>query len=175
MRCHHLIIVVMFNMQLMKMLWWLGDHLIFISKRMAWSKKKKNIFHIRCHISNKVYSMIIDSKSYANVASTELVRKLSLNIIKHERSYRLQWLNWCDEVWVTKKVLISFVVGKYKDEILCDVVPMHVTHLLLGILGNLIERPSMIGLRINIFLKRMERHSHFYYCHLNRFMKTNRG
>jgi hypothetical protein len=37
--------------------------------------------------------MIIDSKSYANVASTELVRKLSLNIIKHERSYRLQWLN----------------------------------------------------------------------------------
>jgi hypothetical protein len=53
-------------------------------------QKKKNIFHIRCHISNKVYSMIIDSKSYANVASTELVRKLSLNIIKHERSYRLQ-------------------------------------------------------------------------------------
>jgi hypothetical protein len=112
--------------------------------------------------------MIIDSKSYANVASTELVRKLSLNIIKHERSYRLQWLNWCGEVRVTKKVLIFFVVEKYKDEILCDVVPMHVTHLLLGILGNLIERPSMIGLRINILLKRIERHSHFYYCHLNR-------
>jgi hypothetical protein len=174
MRCHHLMIVVMFNMQLMKMLWWLGDHLIFISKRMTWSKKK-NIFHIRCHISNKVYSMIIDSKSYANVASTELVRKLSLNIIKHERSYRLQWLNWCGEVRVTKKVLIFFVVEKYKDEILCDVVPMHVTHLLLGILGNLIERPSMIGLRINILLKMIERHSHFYYCHLNRFMKTNRS
>jgi hypothetical protein len=119
--------------------------------------------------------MIIDSESYANVASTKLVRKLSLNVIKHERSYKLQWLNRCGEVRVTKKVLISCVVGKYKDEILCDVVPMYFTHLLLGILGNLIERPNMISLRINILLKRMERHSHFYYCHLNRFMKINRG
>jgi len=28
--------------------------------------------------------------------------------------------------------MISFSVGKYKDEVLCDVVPMHATHLLLG-------------------------------------------
>ena len=29
-------------------------------------------------------------------------------------------------------MIISFSVGKYKDEVLCDVVPMHATHLLLG-------------------------------------------
>jgi len=28
--------------------------------------------------------------------------------------------------------MISFSVGKYKDKVLCDVVPMHATHLLLG-------------------------------------------
>jgi hypothetical protein len=28
--------------------------------------------------------------------------------------------------------MISFSVGKYKDEVLCDVVSMHATHLLLG-------------------------------------------
>ena len=33
---------------------------------------------------------------------------------------------------MTKKVLVSFSIGKYKDEILCDVVPMHVGHILLG-------------------------------------------
>ena len=33
---------------------------------------------------------------------------------------------------VTKQVLIVFAIGKYSDEILCDVVPMHATHLLLG-------------------------------------------
>ena len=29
-------------------------------------------------------------------------------------------------------MLIPFSIGKYKDEVLCDVVPMHVGHILLG-------------------------------------------
>ena len=29
-------------------------------------------------------------------------------------------------------MLISFSIGKYKDEVLCDVAPMHVGHILLG-------------------------------------------
>jgi hypothetical protein len=41
-------------------------------------------------------------------------------------------LNECGEVRVTKQVLIAFAIGKYSDEILCDVVPMHASHLLLG-------------------------------------------
>jgi hypothetical protein len=60
-----------------------------------------------------------------------LVKKLNLNIVKHDRLYKLQWLNECDEIMVTKQVLISFSIGKYKDEVLCDVVPMHANHLLL--------------------------------------------
>ncbi|XP_073267795.1 uncharacterized protein [Populus alba] len=58
--------------------------------------------------------------------------KLNLSCIKHTRPYRLQWLNECGEVRVTKQVLIAFAIGKYSDEILCDVVPMHASHLLLG-------------------------------------------
>jgi len=49
----------------------------------------KNIFHKRCHINNKVSSMIIDDASYANVVNTTLVRKLNLNITKHHQPYRL--------------------------------------------------------------------------------------
>jgi hypothetical protein len=33
---------------------------------------------------------------------------------------------------VNRQVMISFSVGKYKDEVLCDIVPMHATRLLLG-------------------------------------------
>ena len=33
---------------------------------------------------------------------------------------------------MNKQVLISFSIGKYDDEVLCDVVPMQVGHLLLG-------------------------------------------
>jgi hypothetical protein len=41
-------------------------------------------------------------------------------------------LNDCGEIKVNKQVLISFSIGKYKDEVLCDVAPMHAGHILLG-------------------------------------------
>jgi len=33
---------------------------------------------------------------------------------------------------VTRQVLVALSIGKYEDEVLCDVVPMHACHLLLG-------------------------------------------
>jgi len=36
------------------------------------------------------------------------------------------------EIIVNKQVLIAFSIGKYKDEVLCDVVPVEATHILLG-------------------------------------------
>jgi hypothetical protein len=42
-----------------------------------------------CHISNKVYGIIINDESCVNVNSTTLVRKLSLNTTKQYRPYRL--------------------------------------------------------------------------------------
>ena len=36
------------------------------------------------------------------------------------------------EVKVNKQVLVSFLIGRYKDEVLCDVAPMHAGHILLG-------------------------------------------
>ena len=41
-------------------------------------------------------------------------------------------MNDCEEVKVNKQVLVSFSIGRYKDEVLCDVVPMHAGHILLG-------------------------------------------
>ena len=35
-------------------------------------------------------------------------------------------------VRVNKQVLVSFSIGKYQDMVLCDVVPMHASHILLG-------------------------------------------
>ena len=86
---------------------------------------------MRCHISNKICSIIIDNESYTNVVSTILVRKLNWTI-KLYKPYRVQWLNEYGEINVTKKVLVSFLTGKCFDKVLCDVVFMHVRHLLLG-------------------------------------------
>jgi hypothetical protein len=76
--------------------------------------------------------MIIDGGSCTNVASTILVEKLNLPTLKHSRPYKLQWLQDCGEIKVNKQVLISFSIRKYKDEVLCDVAPMHAGHILLG-------------------------------------------
>ena len=94
--------------------------------------QRENIFHTRCHVNDKVCSMIIDGGSCTNVDSTYMVEKLNLPTLKHPNPYKLQWLNDCGEIKVYKQVLVSFSIGKYNDEVLCDVVPMQASHLLLG-------------------------------------------
>ena len=76
--------------------------------------------------------MIIDGGSCTNAASTTLVEKLGLPLLKHPRPYKLQWLNKCGEVKINKQVLVNFAIGRYCDGVLCDVVPMHAGHILLG-------------------------------------------
>ena len=41
-------------------------------------------------------------------------------------------MNDCGEVKVNRQVLVSFSIGRYKDEVLCDIVPMHAGHILLS-------------------------------------------
>lgn len=50
----------------------------------------------------------------------------------HPHPYKLSWLNDCGEISVRKQVLVSFTIGGYKDKILCDIGPMHASHILLG-------------------------------------------
>ncbi|XP_049414722.1 uncharacterized protein LOC125877483 [Solanum stenotomum] len=94
--------------------------------------QRENLFHTRCGIKGKIYSMIIDKGSCANVMSSYLVDKLGIACMKRPTPYKLQWLNDCGEVKVNKQCMISFNVGRYEDEILCDVVPMQTCHVLLG-------------------------------------------
>ena len=96
--------------------------------KMQWD----NNFHTRCYVQNKVCSVIIDGESCTNVASTTMVKKLGMPTSKHPRAYKLQWLNDSRELWVQKQVLLSFSIGKYHYEVLCDVVPMYASHILLG-------------------------------------------
>ena len=77
--------------------------------------------------------------------------------MKYPRPYKLQWLNDCEKVKVNKKVLVSFSIGRYKDEVLCDVVPMHVGHILLG-------RPWQFDRKVN----------HDEFKNMHSFVKDNK-
>ncbi|XP_010541803.1 PREDICTED: uncharacterized protein LOC104815187 [Tarenaya hassleriana] len=94
--------------------------------------QRETIFHTRCTIHGKVCGMIIDSGSCTNVASAYMVKKLELPTEKHPHPYKLQWLNNTGEIKVTERVKIPFSIGKYHDEVICDIVPMQAGHILLG-------------------------------------------
>ncbi|KAK4708615.1 hypothetical protein R3W88_029540 [Solanum pinnatisectum] len=70
----------------------------------------------QCVINGNICSMIIDSKSGTNVVS----------------SYVWRWLNDFNEIKVTKQCMISFSIGRYYDNVLCDVIPMQDCHIMLG-------------------------------------------
>ncbi|OMO92485.1 Retrotransposon gag protein [Corchorus capsularis] len=95
--------------------------------------KRKNVFHTRCTCQGKICMVIIDSGSFENHASTEMVQKLGLKTIPHPTPYKLSWLKDESDLKVTYKCQVAFSIGKYySDEVECDVVPMDACHLLLG-------------------------------------------
>jgi hypothetical protein len=76
--------------------------------------------------------VIIDSGSTDNVVSIEMVEKLGLETTVHPKPYKVSWLQKENHVMVTKQCLVEFKIRGYRDEILCDVIPMDVCHILLG-------------------------------------------
>jgi hypothetical protein len=76
--------------------------------------------------------VIVDSGSTYNIVSTKTVEKVELEIVSHPSPYKVSWLQKGHHVTVTKKCLVEFKIGGYRDEILCDVIPMDVCHILLG-------------------------------------------
>ena len=61
--------------------------------------------------------MIIDGGSCCNIASTEMIEKLSFPTFNHPRPYKLFWMNEYGEMKVTRQVKVAFKLGHYEDSI----------------------------------------------------------
>lgn len=55
-----------------------------------------------------------------------------MRTLRHPNPYYLRWIFDTRDLKVTKKVPISFSIGKYKNKVLCDVILMHACHIILG-------------------------------------------
>jgi hypothetical protein len=62
-------------------------------------------------IKDKHYQIIVDSGSYNNIASQELVEKLGLKYQRHPSPYKIQWLYECGTLRVSNIVTVSFSIG----------------------------------------------------------------
>ena len=116
-----------------------GNKVTLVSRRVLSAQVKENdqdqrenLFYTRCYVEGVPCSVIIDGGSCTNAVSSTLVTRLNLTTKPHPKPYKLQWLTDCGELKVNKKTLISMTLGKYKDEVECDVVPMHAGDILLG-------------------------------------------
>jgi hypothetical protein len=90
------------------------------------------LFQTSCKTKDRVCKVIVDNGSTENLVSIEMVEKLELETIEHPSPYRVSWLQKGHQVNITKQCLVEFEIGGYKDEILCDFIPIDVCHLLLG-------------------------------------------
>ena len=80
----------------------------------------------------KVCRVIIDSGFSYSIMSKEIVNKLKLTIVPHTNLSKVTWLNKGQHVLVYEKTWVEFSIGRFKDKVLCDVLPRGACHFLLG-------------------------------------------
>ena len=114
-------------------------------KEDAQEVQHENIFYTKCHVEGKTCGLIIDSGGCVNIASQYMVDKLNLSVIPHSRPYTLHCFKENSGVKVNQQVLVSINLGKYSNQVLCDVAPMNASHLLLEDHDNLIENFCMMA------------------------------
>ena len=75
--------------------------------------------------------MVIDNDSAINFVAQEVIDKLHSPTEKLAKPYKVIWSNG-SLILMVHKCLISFKIGGYEDKIWCVVIPMNITHILLG-------------------------------------------
>eukprot|EP00253_Pinus_taeda_P001416 PITA_01416 len=102
------------------------------AKEVAELDQRKALFRTVCKARGKCCKLIIDSGSTDNLVAVEMVEKLGLKKLKHPTPYKVSWLQKGHQLLVDEQCEVEFQIRRYKDKILCDVMPMDVRHLLLG-------------------------------------------
>nr|KYP34102.1 hypothetical protein KK1_044977 [Cajanus cajan] len=94
--------------------------------------QRENLFQTKCKVLENTCSLIVDSGSTSSCCSTRLVDKLALTTNPHPKPYKMQWINEEKGIVVDQQTSIPISIGKYQEEILCDIVPLEVSHVLFG-------------------------------------------
>src|SRR4051812_47599507 len=90
----------------------------------AEQNQRNNLFHTKGVVKERSVRIIIDGGSCNNLASMELVEKLSLTTRPHPHPYYIKWFNYNGKINVTRFVRVHFSIAAYADYVDCDVVPI---------------------------------------------------
>jgi hypothetical protein len=96
-------------------------------------KNRSALFHVRVIANHTKINTLFDSGSQVNLISEEVVKKLHLITMPHEKPYPLGWVTNDTQLQVTKKCVLKFAItNKFMDEVELDVVPLDICGIVLG-------------------------------------------
>lgn len=75
--------------------------------------------------------LFIDGGSTMNVVAHSTIKRCNLKVEPHPHPFKVAWLDKTS-LMVSHRCKVPIQIGGYKDDMLCDVLPMDVAHLLLG-------------------------------------------
>ena len=117
-----------------------AQRVLSVQVTQAEQNQRHNLFHTKGVVKERSVRVIIDGGSCNNLASMEMVEKLSLTTRPHPHPYYIQWFNNSGKVKVTRTVRVHFSISTYVDYVDCDVVPMQECSYYLVDHGNLIKK-----------------------------------
>ena len=120
-------------------------------------KDRSALFHVRVIANHTKIDTLFDSGSQVNLISEEVVKKLHLVIVPHEKPYPLGWVTNDTRLQVTRKCVLKFAITeKFRDEVELDVVPLDICGIVLGSPYLYDQKAVFIERRISIiFLKKV--------------------
>lgn len=80
----------------------------------------------------KICKLIIDSGSYDNLVSYDMVDKLGLKKFAHPSPCHATWVSHDQDMVVNEEAYVEISIGPYQDMVLCEVIPMTCGHIILG-------------------------------------------
>ncbi|GJX90324.1 zf-CCHC domain-containing protein [Tanacetum coccineum] len=96
------------------------------------NSQEHSLFRTRCVIHQKIFDVVIDYDSPKIFVSRDVVQHLKMPIETIPKTYTIRWENSSSEIMVSEVCKIPFSIGKYKDEMMYDIVEMDACHIILG-------------------------------------------
>ena len=93
--------------------------------------RRSALFQTYTKCGNKTCKVIIDSESYINAMSFNVVSRLGLKLTPHPNPYKASWVD-TSSIAIKEIFVVPLQFLTYKAEIWCDVIPMDVRHIILG-------------------------------------------
>lgn len=103
-------------------------------------------------------SFVIDGGSCINVVFEEACKKLGLKVEPHPSTFEVVWVNNTN-LQIQEICLVTYSLGGFTDQVMCDVLLLKVLHIYLGIHDFMTRRRNTVVSRTPIPSSRAKRRS----------------